>query len=401
MEEVKDNILTDEQVDEIAKQMDEEIKDTPLEKIAQFPSNNNQEETKEEDREEGYKRPMNVMIDPNTGEHKIVGLADELDDNETFEEMCERIKNSDIKLEETPITESELLEYITNKNNGSLLNDIASETELSSETIRALLEIVNKKMNNEDFNIYKEFPQEIQKMIDKYMTNMQIPAFSTEGRRFRNMICDELISEFISNISLNRVQTDFNKEIETLFSKGSTELADSIVGYTEERNKKYREYAEKMEDEDKKKQVNAILDKIDEAYNLTELKEFAKKCKIKKFDLEKPEKIFSDFLRKYENSKYNVYDINMTRPILYRNLNTGDEEEYNQKDIDGFLVCFCKQCMNKRSDIVIDHSYMYYVIYNIVLMDMNKGEQKHVSDKFIENIKEVIINLRERNNNFN
>ena len=57
--------------------------------------------------------------------------------------------------------------------------------------------------------------------------------------------------------------------------------------------------------------------------------------------------------------------------------------------------------MNKRSDIVIDHSYMYYVIYNIVLMDMNKGEQKHVSDKFIENIKEVIINLRERNNNFN
>lgn len=401
MEEVKNNILTDEQVDEIAKQMDEEIKDTSLEKIAQFPSNNNQEETKEEDREEGYKRPMNVMIDPNTGEHKIVGLADELDDNETFEEMCERIKNSDIKLEETPITESELLEYITNKNNGSLLNDIASETELSSETIRALLQIVNKKMNNDDFNVYKEFPQEIQKMIDKYMTNMQIPAFSTEGRRFRNMICDELISEFISNISLNRVQTDFNKEIETLFSKGSTELADSIVGYTEERNKKYREYAEKMEDEDKKKQVNAILDKIDEAYELTELKEFAKKCKIKKFDLEKPEKIFSDFLRKYENSKYNVYDINMTRPILYRNLNTGDEEEYNQKDIDGFLVCFCKQCMNKRSDIVIDHSYMYYVIYNIVLMDMNKGEQKHVSDKFIENIKEVIINLRERNNNFN
>lgn len=401
MEEVKNNILTDEQVDEIAKQMDGEIKDTSLEKIAQFPSNNNQEETKEEDREEGYKRPMNVMIDPNTGEHKIVGLADELDDNETFEEMCERIKNSDIKLEETPITESELLEYITNKNNGSLLNDIASETELSSETIRALLQIVNKKMNNDDFNVYKEFPQEIQKMIDKYMTNMQIPAFSTEGRRFRNMICDELISEFISNISLNRVQTDFNKEIETLFTKGSTELADSIVGYTEERNKKYREYAEKMEDEDKKKQVNDILDKIDEAYELTELKEFAKKCKIKKFDLEKPEKIFSDFLRKYENSKYNVYDINMTRPILYRNLNTGDEEEYNQKDIDGFLVCFCKQCMNKRSDIVIDHSYMYYVIYNIVLMDMNKGEQKHVSDKFIENIKEVIINLRERNNNFN
>ena len=41
---------------------------------------------------------------------------------------------------------------------------------------------------------------------------------------------------------------------------------------------------------------------------------------------------------------------------------------------------------------------MYYVIYNIVIMDSNTSENtKEVSDIFAENIREVIDNLKERN----
>lgn len=392
------NIITDEQVNDIAQQLDDEIKGTDLEKIAQFPSNQGKEETDSEDRETGESKSMMVKIDPNTGEHKIIGQADNLDDDETFEEMCERIKNSDLKLDFAPITEKELVSYIASNKDSSMINEIANDVDLSADTIKGLLEIVNRKINREEFNVYKAFPDEIKSMVDKYLVSMQVPACSTQGKQFRNMISEQLISEFVTNINIDRTMHDFNKELEDLFTKGSSELADSIIGYTEERNKKYREYAEQMQDEEKKEKVNQILDQIDEAYNLTNLKQFASRCKIKKFDLEKPNKVYKYFLQKYAESSYNIYDINMARPILYRNINPEDKEEYTSNDIDAFFICFCKQCMNMKPEIVTEHAYMYYVIYNIVLMDMNKGDQKHVSEAFIDNIKEVIHNIKQKNN---
>lgn len=400
MEVNKDSIiqLTDEQVEEMSNQLDDLVKGTDLEKIANFPSNNGIEETNENDREPGENKTMMVKIDPNTGEHQILGNNDNLDDEETFEEMCERIQNSEIELDKTPISEEELEEYITSSEDSSLLGEISKDVELSPGAIKELLFVVNRKMNNEEFNIYKAFPQEIRDMVDKYLISMKVVSNSPEGKQFRNMICEQLISEFITNISIDRTMNDFNKELEELFTKGSAELADSIVGYTEERNKIYREYADKIDDEDKKEKINKILDQIDEAYNLTTLKDFATRCKIKNFEFEKTKRVFNSFLDKYINSPYNIYDISMAKPILYRNINPSDKEEFTAKDIDAFFICFCKQCLNMNPEVVTEHAYMYYVIYNIVIMDMNKGERKETSDKFIQNIKEVIYNLRKRNN---
>lgn len=402
MEPNNKNILTDEQIEDISKQLDEVTKGTDLENIYNLPSNQGQETTDPEKRESGENKQMKVLLDPVSGEQKIIGNAESDNlDNETFEEMCERIKNVDVKLDKEPITEKELAEYITNSSNSSLLSDMSNDMEISNESIKVLLEIVNRKINKENFNVYKAFPEEVQKMINKYMSSIQVPVNSNEGKQFRNIISEQLIDEFITNINIDKTMNDFNKELEDLFAKGSSELADTIVGYTEERNRKYREYANEIEDEEKKEKLNEILNSIDEAYNLSNLKEFSKRCKIKKFDLEKPQKIYSSFLRKYADSTYNIYDINMATPILYRNINPKDEEIFSLNDINAFFICFCKQCMNMSSDDVVQHAYMYYTIYNIVIIDLNKGNKKDISDKLLDNIKEIIYNLRERNNNFN
>lgn len=393
--------LTEKQVEFIADRMDEAIKGTNLENIANFPSNQGQEETKPEDREAGEYKKMNVQIDPNTGEHKILGATEETD-NETFEEMYERIKNSEIEFDSKPITEKEILEYISNDSSDSILGEIAEEVEdISPDAIKGLLDIVNRKMNREEFNIYKAFPDEIREKIDHYLAVSKISINSQEGKQFRNYVSEQLVMDFISNITINRTTHDFNKEIEEIFTQGSHEIADSVIGYTEERNKKYREYAEQMEDEIKKEKLLSVLDSIDMAYTLDNLKEYAKKCKIKKFDLEKPDRYYSTFLRKYENSPYNIYDINLARPILYRNINDPESTEcFTDKDINAFFICFCKFSLNMSPDNVQEHSFMYYLLYNIVLIDMNKGDSKDVSEKFIDNIREVIYNLRERNCNF-
>lgn len=401
--------LTDEQIDDIAEQMDEAIKGTVLEDIKNLPSNNGVLERPLEEaiKDEGEMTTMNVVVDPNTGENKIIGstTTDEEDD-ESFEEMCKRIADSNIVFESAPISEEEIIEYLGSEDssNDSILKEISSDVELDPDTIRGLLNIVNRKNNGERFNVYRAFPEEIQKMVDKYIRGTVVNTNLTNSKdinQYRNFICESLIQEFITNINIDRVKQDFNKDIESLFKKGSEEIGDTIVGYTYERNKAYREYADKIDDEDKKRKLNNILDRIDEAFNLTELKEFGKRCKIKSFDLEKPKKFYGQFLNKYADSTYNIYDIYMTRPILFRNLTElYPDDEITDKDIDAFLICFCKQVTNMSPDNTLDHAYMYYVIYNIVLVDVNKGENKKISDEFLGNVKEVIDNLRIRNKNF-
>lgn len=379
------NKLTDEQINYIAEEMDDSIKGTPLEDIANLPSNKGKEErNKDEISETGEVRRMSVIIDPNTGENKIIGPANE--NIESMDDTCKRFEMGNIKIDKDQISESELKSAIKN-------SDITADYSISNDSIKELLYLVNKKKNNENFNVYKSFPEEVRQIIDKYLEKNGLTGNTMQTKYSRNAISESLLTEFIDNIELERIQSDFNKEMEDLFTKGSEELAESIVGYTVERNKAYREAAEKMKDNDKKNKLIAILDRIDEAYNLSELKEFAKNCKVKKFELEKPEKVYTSFLTKYENSSYNIYNLNLCRPIISRNLNI------DIKFADLFLVLFCKFCKNMKPDITTDHAFMYYTVYNIVLIDMNRSENtKDVSMKFLENVKEIIENSKIRNN---
>ena len=368
-----------------------------------FPSNNGKEF---HEPEEGETKYMQVSINPETGEHIPVGeVAEEdlLGDNETFEDMVERVKNSDIKINDTPLTEEELEGYLKSDKENSIFDDLCKNTDFDPETIKGILEVTNRKMKGEDFNVYKALPEKIKELINSYCRHGSIPLNTPNGNQFRNMVADELINEFVSNISLNRIQTDFSKELEEIFDKGTKELSESIVGYTEERSKAYREAAEKMEDPEKKAKLTAILDRVDEGYNLTELKEYAKTCKIKKYDLERPDKIYRNFLQKYKDSKYNIYGIDMAVPVILRNINKNNiyTEPFDKKDIDAFFIAFCKQTANYNpNENPMDHAYMYYLMYNCIFTDINTGNAQDVSLKFLQNIKDVIINLRERNNNF-
>ena len=271
---------------------------------------------------------------------------------------------------------------------------------LSDEAMQQLLVVANRRMNKEEFNVYKEFPKEIQDMI---MNTIGLPNVdgspiitTNESRAVRNAMAEQLLDEFILKISFERARVDLNKEIEGVFKEGVKDIAEYTVGYTQERNAAYREYAEGLEDEEKKTKLLETLDVIDSAYSLDDLKEFAKTCKIKKYDIEEPKNYFRDFLGKYQNSTYNIYDIKLTLPILERHI--VDNEKYNNADVIAFLVCFCKYIKNFKVENILEHSFMYYVIYNIVLIDSNTSEKtKEVSDKFIENIKIVMDNLKERN----
>lgn len=389
------NKLTDANIEDINKVLEENIENNDdLKMLHSLPSNNGVDESSEI--EEGYSKKANVVIDPNTGENKIISTEedDETIDDTTFEDLVNQIESGEVSVEidDSPVTEEEV------KNNIGILDE-NDQLKISDEELYELMNVINRRMNHEDFNVYKALPKEIQKQID---STIGIPTISgpvvvpNEARAARNALAESLIDQFIMNTSIDRAKNDLNKEIEKVFKESAEEIAEYSVDYVQERNAKYREYIESIEDEDKKQKLTETLDAIDSAYTLDPLKEFAKKCKIKRYDIENPKYYFKDFMNKYKNSTYNIYDIKLTLPILERKI--VDNENYNSADVLAFLVCFCKYIQNFKVNNVLDHSFMYYVIYNIVISDSNVSEKtKEVSDIYINNIKEVINNLKERN----
>lgn len=385
--------LTEDDLKNIDDIMEENIESNPdLRLIKDLPSNNGIEETSES--EEGYAKKANILIDPISGENKIISTEDdETIDNTTFEDLISDIESGKIQVEPdtTPINQEEL------KNSVGVL-DLDGNISLSDEDMLILLEVANRRKNNEEFNVYKALPESVKKQINKLIgEGMGVPEAVTSNpiRALRNQTAEALIDETLMNITMQRAQSDLNKEIEEVFKTGASDIAEYSVGYTRERNEEYRKYAESLEDEEKKSKLLETLDTIDSAFSLDGLKEFAKTCKIKKYDIENPKNYFRDFMYKYKDAAYNIYDINLTLPMLERHI--VDDDNYNSADIIAFMVCFCKYIRNFSAENVLEHAFMYYVIYNICIMDSLPESSKEIKEEFMSNIREVIDNLKERN----
>ena len=400
---LKSSELTEEDIKAINDTMEENVANNEtLSFIKDLPSNNGVEESEKlEITPAGIYKKANIILDPATGENKILSTEDEeyeTVDDTTFEQLMEDVESGKIKVKsnDSPITEQELKDNI----NAFNPNPNDDKFKVSDEALEELLKIANRKMNKEEFNVYKSLPQEVKDMIDREIGIYNAVSVSNEMRYLRNSIAESLLNDFIMNITINRARSDLGKEIETVFAEGAKDIAQESVKYTEERNKKYREQVENMEDEEKKQHLLKVLDTMDSAYTLDPLKEFAKTCKLKRYDIEDPKKYFRDFADKYKDSNYNIYDIKLTLTPLEKKI--VDNEKYNQADIIAFLVCFCKYIFNFKVEDIFNHTFMYYVIYNIIIMGANVAEDTvEKSNIFADNIREVIDNLKARNSFLN
>jgi uncharacterized protein YpuA (DUF1002 family) len=119
--------------------------------------------------------------------------------------------------------------------------------DVSPETIQGLISLANKKIRKEDIHPYKDLPEEIRKMIDDYANHMGMNPLDRRTKVFKKQIADSLLEDFIANIQIEKVQKDFNVELEQIFNKASEEIGEEIAGYTETKLARYREAAEKME----------------------------------------------------------------------------------------------------------------------------------------------------------
>ena len=283
-----------------------------------------------------------------------------------------------------------------------------NESMQDMETINTISSMIKRRLNGEKFSPYSLFPQRIKDQIK----DMAVESGQPVNKQTLNFIATYVFNEMVNNyknlipsgqnVDIDSILMGYNEGIQKIYDEGTQELSVKRMSILEEKKAEIDASIEKAKADGNEEAVwefTLMKDGLDDAYNLTKFSEAIKTIKIKKFDLEKPERVYSIFTRKYENHRYNISDIRPCPMILSRHL-----IDVPQEDLVKFCLCFCKYIQNMSPDNIVDHTFMYYFIRNIYLLDsLNprgglyeslQGKEKEFYDSFVSAIRIAINNMK-------
>ena len=377
--------LTDEDIDNISKVMTENRENNKnLQLVSNLPSNNNVSETKSN--ENGHECLTEVKINSETGEKSIIGMVGdgrkkETTLNEVFENMGKAAESISLD-EDFEITTDAMKEVIETD------DELKIDYPLSDISILQMIELVNKYRNNENIR-YNDIPLEARtEYFDKLLSQNGITSsnHSVGANTVRNELAEMLISHFETNLTMNKFMKDYNKEMENIFTGIGDQVSTYIKNYDTEKTKYLEEICKNITDDKKKEKMEGVLDSIYDGYKLSRMIGF--RTRIKRFDLEKPNRVFNIIMGKYETEvKYNIFNLYQTTQILSRHLIKNGYKDFGLK----FMITFCRFCQNFNPSNPAEHAFIYYVLYNIVLLDVyHNKEYEDFAYDFLANIAEVM-----------
>ena len=75
--------------------------------------------------------------------------------------------------------------------------------------------------------------------------------------------------------------------------------------------------------------------------------------------------------------------------------------DVSMQDIYQFCILICESCRNMNPDDVIDASYMYYMIKNIIVLRHTQEAKTDFAIELISNICDTIVFIRNKEDEFN
>ena len=294
-------------------------------------------------------------------------------------------------------------------------DQIRSELDDIKNAQRVLV-LIKKYIRNEDIDYYKELPDGMKSHIQSL--KLQSDLIGPNGQMLSNntvakMLIGEMAKKYQEEMKKQSIDFDkllsFNPEkgSDTFIRKMGSDVSEMLIKTDEERKEAIDANIKQFESEGKleaAKRLQKIKDIMDSAYTLTDFAEFCKHCRIRKFEIQKPKKLFNAFEYKYSKSTrlVSVNEISSCPEILKNHL-----PQYTPTHKLILCIAFCKYCQSLTPDNIEDFTFMYYFIKNIILIDqMNpKGlfydqmneKYKKFYDEFTSNLSQCIFNLLERN----
>jgi len=374
--------LTDEEQKEISETLVKEQETS----IIDFPGKiESPEET------EGESIMANVVINPETGEKHIEPTQEEVKSTDTvLSEFGKSVEEASFFSEDYTIEKEDVIEAA--KEQASAYD---ADFNISDKTALEFVSLLNTYKNTNKVS-YKDLPEEAKKYIDDFLKKNGVAGFSKEANHVRNMYAELLVDGMKTNIEINKIDGEFQNKLENMFTDLNNELSPLFMDYNNSKEETLRKMQEKVEDPEKKKLIEDILDTIHRTFTLEDLIAVAPNTKIKAYNLEKPEKVFRDIHVKYEGSNYNIYDLRLCCNVLDKHLK---QNEYLKPDdkysVIKALLVFTKYVKNYSVDNPVEHSFIYYTLYNMILLEVYHGEEyEKYSKEYLPNVMKLINSCR-------
>lgn len=276
--------------------------------------------------------------------------------------------------------------------------------------------LMSRRINGDNIK-YDDLPNGLKNIVSQIMASTNTRGVRAANIMNKNKVAKMLIDDFVAeykkdttvNMDLDTVLAGFDKEVDKISNEMSSELGNMMIGFDEERRLEIEAAIKKCEESGNTKGVEklkTLKSSIEDAFSLDKFKEFCKTCKIKKFDIKKPNRYFDYFNMKYISHTNVINDIKMCPTILRRH----DISTYQCMNV-ALCVAFCKYCENMSPDNIDEHTFMYYFIRNIFVLDKinPRGEMyetmdeksKDFYDTVTSNLAYCIENLINRNSFLN
>lgn len=345
--------LTDEQVNSIAKTMEENLH-PDLEALREIEKGNIPEELLEEEEE----KTQYARVD----EHgNIVGYVDP-------ELECDLISAATMEDIDKKMSDPQNVMKAMQKT-----YDL-KHSDLNIANVQALTDLVKRKEKGDKI-YYSDLPDVFKTRIAQTISSEGGGAYMG-NKEIKNQMAEALIDnihmQLISDQMENTV-VDMQNSIKNYMTK---ELGEMFNTSRSQQHKIMLEQmpllASKAEDPQKADILLKVSDAYKQAYTLEDMfNSYCKgKPKIKSIDVEKIQKHYFTFNDKYRKSKWVIRDVAMLAPILDRNL----DKDIDMKDILTFIAIFLKytEMKNMNPENIWDHTFMYYVVFNIASLDIYK-----------------------------
>ena len=369
MEENNKTILTDEEVDEIVKTLE----DNQSEQTKQLREIISEGENDDKiipyntigDKSNLIQAEALIEIDPDTGRKKIAS-----DQSKLHSKVDESIDLIDM----TDGTDDMKLAELNDEN----MKESLKAMDMSDEEAMTIITLIRKDMEGIEIT-YEELPTILQQMVDS------LRAMSGEAgvKRSVKTVVKDVMQYLRSQLQMDQELIDFQAIL-----KKEMKLPSLMNMYNEETDelmgKKIIELADKIEQEnpEKSKLLRKISNSYEDAKNFTTITRVVENNEKPARKLQREIKRFNKYIRDFNykynsiNTKFTIDNLKIAEKILVRHtLCSPDKAKM-------FLILFCKLCMNMSPKDVADHTYMYYTLKTITTLDaFEKDDETYIKNK--------------------
>lgn len=299
------------------------------------------------------------------------------------------------------------------------LSEAAKDTYgLSDDDVAELLLLISSMKSDKNYPVYKNLPTHFKSIVDELCAENGVPKSNY------NAVAKTILNELISDSKFNASMIDLEKALNEALNIPSISdmYSDSIRTVMEENIPTVADEIEET-DPEKAKLLRQVKDRFEKSYNYEFAKEqYNTSSKVRKAirrnDKELKRTItMVNFKNEKSNFKMNDFGdlpgvlnhILIEEPEIFGIGNLGvpsylekaRDMKITDTDISKFCILLGESCRNLNPRDVVDASYMYYMMKNIVMLKYTKETKTEFAAELINNICDTIKFIRTKEAEFN